>query len=193
MESCREASAYMGSVWKNDLLYTFDGGCARIGSNMYLSSSNQFLTERVIDSCVENLPEVTKTYTDVSEGMLRITDPQECMIAAKAYCSSKKNFVEVQSGTCASNGYTNVESTEECTEANNMLRLNYAEVFEYNQDSGPTGCLHGYNSMLFNTNINTRQCGFVGWSCICKEIPTGACANQLGCSVFSWTSMHLGV
>ena len=60
-----------------------------------------------------------------------------------------------------------------------MLRLNYAEVFEYNQDSGPTGCLHGYNSMLFNTNINTRQCGFVGWSCICKEIPTGACANQL--------------
>jgi len=61
--TCREASAYMGSGWAEDLFRTPEGGCARIGSSMYLTTASEYQTQEILENCILTLPSVEKTYT----------------------------------------------------------------------------------------------------------------------------------
>jgi len=90
---CREASAYMGNSWAEDVFQTAEGGCTRVGSTMYLTKNVEFETEEVVEECITSLELMDKQY---SFSGIRITDAKECIIAISSLYNMTNRLQRVQ-------------------------------------------------------------------------------------------------
>ena len=133
---CREASAYMGNTWAEDVFQTGEGGCTRIGSTMYLTKNVEFETKEVLDECITNLELVDKQYNFSG---IPITDAKECIIAISSLYNMTNRLQRVQRVHLD-------EYAPGCLEVNG--------VFMFNTGSG-TSC--GTQCVYKNDILNKRQ------------------------------------